>query len=278
MYHFPFRHTAAILTGLLFLMLFASTAATQEPAVHPFMPPLLQPGILVEDELDGIVTARLYGFNGTQGDSISVQMHSDELDAHVVLFGSGGEFLTYNDDADEAFGDAAIADFTLPYSGRYYVLATSHDYMDAIMVESLSLDAPQAYEIILDGNISPLDADGQESGTPYLSATSFELGQEVAHELTAEQPVGYFSFQAQAGDTASVYVESDDVRYPLLLLFAPDGSRISLSHNLTDPVENIELPLSGDYLVMVMDTFFIDRLLPNAGDYGLGIVTISSAS
>ena len=277
MYHFL---NGRFVFALLFVMSFGwviGTVDAQEQEPQPFMPALLEDGVSIQDEFEGTLTARMYGFNGSQGDEINVQMSGD-LDSYLVLFGSAGEFLAYNDDADEAFGDAAIDAFTLPYSGRYYVLATSYNYVDGVMAASMSLDEPQEYEIALTGNTSPLDMEGFEPDGAQLTAFSVVPGEDAVGELTAESPIGYFSFEAAAGDTVSVSIESDDVMYPVLHLFAPDGSRVGLSNPLSDPLENVDLTMDGEYLVMTMDAFFVDRLLPNAGDYGLGNVTVSTSA
>ncbi|MCC6614156.1 MAG: PPC domain-containing protein [Anaerolineae bacterium] len=264
------RWLAAFTICLWVVLLIAGVAAAQEASPLPFMPTLLEDGVTVQEQFADNVTARLYAFNGTQGDSISLHMHGD-FDSYMVLLGSGGEFLAYNDDAEDVFfGDSELVDFELPYSGRYYVLATSYEHLDDVLASSPTLPMPQPYEIVLTGNTPP--SDGAMSA---LDASVVATGAETERVLTAEQPIGFFSFDGQQDSIAGVDAVSDDVMYLMVHVFAPDGSRIGMTHDPEDePLDTLILPQDGEYLVVTMDAFFVDRLLPNAGDYGLGSVFV----
>jgi len=264
------RWLATLTICLWMVLLIAGAVAAQEASPLPFMPTLLEDGITVQGQFADAVTARLYAFNGSQGDAISLHMHGD-FDSYMVLLGSGGEFLTYNDDAEDVFfGDSELLDFELPYSGRYYVLATSYEHLDDILVSSPTLPVPQPYEIVLTGNTPPSDDD-----MSVLDASAITPGATTERVLTAEQPIGLYSFEGQQDDLVGVDAASDDVMYLMVHVFAPDGSRIGLTHDPEDaPLDSLTLPQAGEYLVVAMDAFFVDRLLPNAGDYGLGSVFV----
>lgn len=232
-----------------------------------FMPALLEDGLSIQDELGENISARLYAFNASQGDRVSLHMRGD-FDTYLVLLGSGGELLAYNDDADEG---SAIEDAELPYTGRYYVLATTFTHIDGILLDDLSIPAPLEYELTMTGNTQPSEAD-----LPPLDATPVLEGQAAQRSLSETQPIGLFTFEAEAGDVVNLSAASETIYYLLVHVFAPDGSRVALTHDPEyEPISALELPADGQYLVMTMDAFFVDRLLPNAGDYGLGDVNVT---
>jgi hypothetical protein len=199
-----------------------------------------------------------------------------QFDSYLVLFGEEGQFLMNADEGGEKFGDSLLEDFELPYDGTYYVLATTFDYLDAVMVDEMTLRLPLDYEIVLTGNTLPEDF--EENPVPKIVAPSLESG-ETNGELTAESPIGYFSFEAEEGDVVDLSFNFDKLAaYPMLYLFAPDGSRIAISEALDGTSEadvlGFELPIDGSYLVAVMDTFFVD-IDQESGDYGLGTFTLN---
>lgn len=255
-----------------------NTAAAQTETTPPFMPTMLETGTPVQDQFEGAASARLYAFNGSADDLVNIGLHGD-MDAYLVLLGDRGQVLTYDDDSGEAFGAALIQDFSLPYAGRYYVLATSYDFIDGTMVSDFTLEAPQAYELVLSGN-SPI-VDSAADVAP-LVATAVAAGDDLEHALDAEQPIGYFTFEGAEGETVSLDASSESSRLtPIIHLFAPDGTRIAMSETLDGSssvatLGAIPLMSDGQYLFMVMDVFFVDRLKPNAGDYGLGKLDISA--
>ncbi len=270
------RHLIQKLMVIIFLLgsLLAGNVRAQEQQGQPFMPRLLKDGDLVEGTFAGNVTAQLYGFNGSAGDHVTISLHAAG-DSYLVLFGSAGEFLAYNDDAEKAFGDAAITDFELPHSGRYYVLATSYDYFLGATVNSFTLAAPEAYEISLTGATPPTGMEDFDFDGPVVDTVFIPFEASADDQLSAEYPIGFFTLAGQADSLINIGVTSNGFRYPVVYLFAPDGSRIGLANTLSAPLDEVQLPASGDYLIMVMDAFFIDRLLPNARNYGLGTASVS---
>jgi hypothetical protein len=271
--------TAVILALAVIFYLLISTpliAQTAEEDTAPeFEFTILEDDELLEDSFEDNITARLYAFFGSEGDEITLSM-AGQFDSYLVLFGEEGQFLMNADEGGEKFGDSLLEDFELPYDGTYYVLATTFDYLDAVMVDEMTLRLPLDYEIVLTGNTLPEDF--EENPVPKIVAPSLESG-ETNGELTAESPIGYFSFEAEEGDVVDLSFNFDKLAaYPMLYLFAPDGSRIAISEALDGTSEadvlGFELPIDGSYLVAVMDTFFVD-IDQESGDYGLGTFTLN---
>ncbi len=275
------RITAVVLTLAVFLCLMAATPlfaqSDDEAAAPAFEFTILEDGEPVEDTFEDNITARIYAFFGSEGDEVTISMSGD-LDSYVVLFGDEGQFLTFDDDGGEAGSDSLISDFELPYDGTYYVIALPYSYVTATMVDSLKLSSPLAYELELSGNTVP--ADLEADAVPNILAPTLEAG-ETAGELTAEAPIGYFSFAGEAGDVISVDFNYDKtISYPMLYLFGPDGSRVTMSESLDDTSEadvlDYELPEDGNYLVVVLDKFFVD-IDEDSDDYGIGTFKVNFA-
>ncbi|MGH7606955.1 MAG: hypothetical protein ACREME_06415, partial [Gemmatimonadales bacterium] len=66
---------------------------------------------------------KLYGFTGNRGDTIAVDMTSDDFDANIVLTDASGNSLARNDDGGEICN--ARLTFVLPRAAGYRLYANS---------------------------------------------------------------------------------------------------------------------------------------------------------
>jgi hypothetical protein len=108
--------------------------------------------VAVTDTLNDTTPSRTYSFAGEQGDIIQVMVNTqdEELDPSVALHDSGGNEIAFNEDINAIRNyDAAISDFTLPYTGYYTVVVnryaeTSGEYRLQITQTDTSTE-PVAY-------------------------------------------------------------------------------------------------------------------------------------
>ena len=67
----------------------------------------------------------LWTYTGSVGETLAITMSSDEVDSYLVVSDpESGDVITFNDDNEGGY-DAAV-EFTLGYSGRYSVVATTY--------------------------------------------------------------------------------------------------------------------------------------------------------
>jgi len=175
--------------------------------------------------LDANITERIYQFEGTEGDVVSILMESDTLDTYLSL--SNGETEIFTDDDSGGNYDALIASYLLPETTTYFITATtfsagaSGDY-------TLSLNTADPVEL--------------EANTPL--------------DVTIDGSPLYFTFDGTAGNVISIYVRSEDglldTRVSLL-----DSSGFSLGADddggyIYDPeLNNIQINQDQPYVIIV---------------------------
>jgi hypothetical protein len=125
-----------------------------------------------------------------------------------------------------------------------------------------------AYEIVLTGATAPDDLQ------TTIIATPLEAGEPFEGELTNEAPIGFFEFTGEADAAIDLVFNFESMAsYPMFYLFDANGNRIAMSPQMDGTSEadllDFSLPKDGDYLVMVMDSFFID-IDEESGSYGIG--------
>ncbi len=113
-----------------------------------FDPPAIEFGQPVSGVISGDNTFDVYGFNGVEGESVTISMASQTLDTNLYLISPGDRELAANDDGDPNLlgatarsTDSLISDFVLPENGPYAIVATRYgnQYGGTIGVYSLSL-------------------------------------------------------------------------------------------------------------------------------------------
>ncbi len=249
---------------VLLLALAATTAfaQTEENPDETYFR-LLPDGETLTDSFDTTTGARIYVFNGSAGDVVTISMmplDSTGLDPYLVLLGSRGEVYAANDDSisdDDALFGAAIEDFELPVDGSYFVLAMT--FLGQRGDDGESDDAPYEYEISASGYTHPASV---TEGRVQYASTNVEIGASGLLEITEQEPVYYVTFIGQAGDTVNLRTEtSDEVSDTLLYLFDNNGVRLAVnddSDGLAAAIEDFELPDDGFYFVMATSYDFMD--------------------
>lgn len=230
--------------------------------------PVLQDRVVVNDSFGDGIFARLYAFNGTEGDIVSIGMaptDSSELDPYLVLLGSAGQVYMTNDDAQSGTHASLIENFELPETGTYLVLATAWDTrLDQTAAEDTERDL--SYVLAMSGNNVPSDSE------ITIIPAEVAVGSRGTLELSAEQPIFYITFVGEEGDVVTIGAESNDID-TLLYLFDRDGNRVVVnddraSGNLASAIEGYELPADGTYLIFVTAYNFYDAYLDDVMDTG----------
>jgi len=240
----------SVLAAVFLLVAAAAFAQTAQVPLEDL--PLLEEGSVSQDSFNEDVTARLYAFQGSAGDVISVAMaqldEEGDLDPYLLLFAPDGTLLAVDDDSGAVFLSALIDSVELPQDGTYLVLATSLFYLD-----STEPDVPelQEYALGVQGATAP---EGDEPAT--LEALPLEASSSVSAESTPEMPGIFFAFAGNAGDTVNITMESEE--FPTLLhLFTPDGTRVAVD---ASAISDLTLEEDGVYLILATDAFFYEAL------------------
>lgn len=262
------------LTFLTLIMLLGSTIPVlaqedDEEDLNPevFNPVYMESGQIIIDSFGSGIYARLYAFNGTEGDLVSIRMDpgpDSTVDPYLVLFGSEGQVYITDDDGG-TLSSALIDSFELPETGTYLILAT--DFWRRRNQPSADEEAragAQSYQVQLSGN-QPQDdpADDSDDLLLEVSFVEAEFNDELSLEITPQIPVIFVTFIAEAGDLVTVEAISEDASVDTLLyLFDFRGQRLIVDDDsgleLDALIENYEIPLDGLYLAFVT-AFDFDR-------------------
>lgn len=276
-----FRH---LLLVVVVGVLLSSTVlvSAQETTDGSFAVTFLENGVTLEDTFDAEVGARLYGFNASAGDVITLTMTqvTEELDPYLVLLGPRGELIAVDDDSGEAaLFAAALTDVTLPASGGYFVLATTFANIDTIIATDTATTS--TYTITLNGITEPTDIpDFNPDGLSYFRG-DLEFGATVEGVSSLEEPVFYYAFNGTAGQVVDITMASDDID-TILHVFDPMGNRIAVNDDdgvsTNSAIEDLTLPVDGQYLVFATDLFFYFLADPDLStDFAGGTFTITLA-
>lgn len=191
-----------------------------------------------------------WAFHGSEGDSIRISVTSAQFDSLVALFGSNGEYLTFDDDGGTG-SNAMIDGFLLPLTGTYYVDVLS--YGDG---------ATGTYSLMLDYASS--------GGAP--SSINSEV---ISYGSTVNQTLGAWVgdewlFEGAEGDVVTISMVSEefdtflDLYDPFLFRVAMDDDGGSGSNSL---ISSIELPFPGVYTIVARAFGPVEE-----GDYTLSLM------
>jgi S1-C subfamily serine protease len=177
-----------------------------------------------------------YSFEGRAGQSVLIEMVSQEVDSYLILLSPDSDFNVQDDDSGGGLN--AALNVQLPASGRYIILANSFAEGEA-----------GAYQLRLSAQErSPSARPGryilQEQGT-----------------LTSRSPVlpdnsryAEYTFEGRAGQTVRITLESNDFDTYLGLL-DPARNLVDQNNNARPGTTNSELvvrlPANGTYTVVV---------------------------
>jgi len=234
---------------LILLLIFVPLAQAQEDV---FELPAIASGDVVTDSFEDEVTAKLYAFYGSAGDSVTITMtqNSADLDPFLVLLDSDGAVLAYDDDSGSPSLAAAIDSVRLDDDGVYFVIASSFYFVDG---SEGSTDSELSYDLSISGQNTPGDVD--DADTISLEVDVLSVGDSVDGESDDNAPAAIFYLDGSSGDSATISIEDADF-LTLLHVFAPDGSRIAVDASLAD----IDLDEDGIYVIIATDNFFYEAV------------------
>jgi serine protease Do len=182
----------------------------------------------------------LWRFAGTSGQTVQIDMMSDEFDAYLLLQDASGRELTRNDDGGEGLNARII--YTLPATAQYRIVANTY-----------RAGASGTYTLRL--------SEGTSGGLPNPRGVrgTIARGQTVAGELTPNDPrladnsvYQAWLFQGGAGETIVIDLVSEDFDAYLLVqdqhgnrLASDDDSGEGLDSRLT-----YRLPYAGVFRIV----------------------------
>jgi len=238
---------------------------------------ILQDGSIINGTFEGATSAHIYAFNASMGDNVFISMSSTspDLDPFLVLLGSRGEVLTSDDDAG-GNRNAFIGGFPIPQNGAYFILASSFNYVDDILIDGAApLLVAQSYDLSITGIRQPV-------GVPENQVTYFRtilpLNTPFEGQSTPEEPVYYFVFEGRAGQILDITLESAAFD-PLLQVFGAGSGRLAVNDD--DPqipgnnsaIRRFSVPQDGLYLILATDVFFYNA--QRGADYTGGSFNIT---
>ncbi|MFP4321854.1 MAG: hypothetical protein ACLFTK_05310 [Anaerolineales bacterium] len=205
-------------------------------------------------------------FEGFEGDVISINMQRQDdgsnLDPLLRLRDAQGRELVQNDDAELGTLDAAITDFTLPYTGQYVIEATrfgeatgatSGGYTLEIVTDATSASAPNI------GQPAPPDMDDAADGDAVV------YGDFVRGTLPENGSISYF-FDGQQGDVVTISVKqaADSLLNPAVALMAQDST--------------VDFGTFNEQFNSPADARIVEETLPADGTYQITVLTDAGSS
>ncbi|MGF1516995.1 MAG: S1C family serine protease [Nodosilinea sp.] len=193
-----------------------------------------------------------YVFEGQAGQTVTVEMSSQDVDPYLILLAPDRDDFSLQDD-DSGGGLNARISVQLPYTGSYLVLANA-----------LNQGESGRYQLRLSG--------GETSSGPARGSTVLrQQGNLGPGDRTLQDGSFFqeFSFRGQAGQTMRIRLESPDFDTYVILL---DDSRNRIAENddanpnTTNSEIVVRLPRNGVYRVVV-NSF-------RAGERGRFVLTV----
>ncbi len=221
--------------------------------------PVLADGDTVNATLVDDTTAQLFAFNASEGDTVSVTLQPDSDDAApcVLILGPAGQVLGADCDADNT---TATASGEVTFEGTHFILAST---FAALTDTSVSLDDEVSFSVSVTGNTAPAGV----NDTLVYFRSDLPVGTSIEGYSSPSEPVFYFVFDGQAGDSVTIALTSPDID-ALLMVFDETGQRIAVNdsgpnslglESSTDAgVADINLPDGGLYFVFATDSSLAD--------------------
>jgi hypothetical protein len=281
-----------------------TTAPDQPATAAPTQPPVAPSGSIasgqpISGEFTESAQNAAYTFDGRAGDTVTIDLRSDEIDPLVRLIGPDGQVLAEDDDSGGGV-QARIADFALPADGTYTIEVDAFRGIDSTRVVlgafelSLNLTAAPVTET---QPTTPPEATAApatstpESATPQaasptpaapaatvVSPPAGEIGSIAPGENAQVTFSGIpgeaysFRFTGAAGDVVGFTVVGDGTIDTRLEIVAEDGIAVAEdddSGSGFDPeLLGITLPAYGGYIVTIRPVV--------EGATGTAILTYSS--
>jgi hypothetical protein len=189
-------------------------------------------GQTLPGELTDAEPQQSWHFEGQAGDVVTISMVSlggSLTDTYLELYGPNGEYLISDDDSGGNLS-ALIRNYELPYTGPYEIVARAFS------------TGTGPYELAL-GRVE----------YHALTVTYIAYGEMLSGELAPSYLQGYWFFEGDAGDVATVTVTGQgDFRDPHVDLIGPDDTIvIGTDGEGACLIEDYELPISGAYTLVV---------------------------
>lgn len=234
--------------SLIFIILLLIVVPFTQAQETNFDLTVVADGDSVEASFADEITTHLYAFYGTAGDSVNITMtqENDELDPFLVLFDSEGAVLDYDDDSGSIDFSASLENVILDDDGVYFVMATSVLFVDAIESDTAD-DLP--YILSISGQTTPENV--EDADVMSLDIETLSIGDSLAGESAEDAPLALFYLDANAGDSLTISLEDADF-FTLLMVFAPDGSRLVADASLAE----LDLEEDGIYTIIATEQFF----------------------
>jgi serine protease Do len=193
------------------------------------------------------IDMHLFEFDGAASDLVTIQMIalSNDLDPALVLLGIDGSIVGWNDDSNNQLNATISAE--LPYSGTYFVLATTF----RSLYEQGEFQGD--YQIVLNG-VSPIDPQNSTTDDDLLPLEPDNVYEAIT--LDASTPVFLATLTVQDTLAVNLYAESDTLD-TVLYVFNTKGERIALDddssgYNYSAELKGVPLDEPGQYMIMVV--------------------------
>ena len=226
-------------SGEFILRLLADENDSQSPEVSNTN---LQYGDRINGAISDVEPIVSYTFAGQAGDivDISMQQTSGNLDPLLVLISPTGEEIALNDDDPESSGrDAFLRNIQLPTNGIYTILATRFRREAGTTNGTFTLQLDKVDEV--SGDI------------PFIV-----YGQSVEGQITDDNPIMMYQFEAEAGDVIGITMERLNGNLDTFIILQ-DSNGNELARNddgtgLTSPtdayLQAYTIPATGEYTIL----------------------------
>jgi serine protease Do len=186
-----------------------------------------------------------YQFEGQAGQTVTIDMSSQELDPYLILLAPDREDFSIQDD-DSGGGLNARISVQLPFTGSYIILANS-----------LAEGELGGYQLRLQGQGNGGQGNGGQAQSGGGNGSTLVYGGELGPGNPTLQDGSYYqetSFPGQAGQSVVIRLESPDFDTYLILLDPADnriGENDDAVSGVTDSEIAITLPTTGEYSVII---------------------------
>lgn len=248
-----------ILFGVLLMVTLGLTISAQDEdrlTQDDYDLALLENGDEAIGEFTQTDQAHLFGFNGSEGDNVTIEMtqgRNTDIDPYLILLSSDGAVLAVDDDSGEVSHAAQIRNFPLPNDGTYLILATTWNGRRSQQDED-DVEPEQEYRVSVRGNRPSGNLD---EGEFELFVTFMDIGDVRNLRLTPQRPVALVAVELLEGDVVSLDSRPEDRGLDTLLyLFNPFGERLAVNDDrgggdLSSLIEDFEAEEDGIYLAFV---------------------------
>ncbi|MCY3582990.1 MAG: PPC domain-containing protein [Chloroflexota bacterium] len=198
-------------------------------------------GDSVVDSLDNQQFSRYYSFTAAAGDLVTIDLQrgdSGDLDAFVTLADINYQTLIEDDDSGEG-QNARIADYRIPFDGRYHIIATRY--------EGATGATSGEYRLALDSLDNPF------ADLPPDTAT-LNYGTSVTGTINADNPADLYVFYGRAGEVVSISMTRVDGNLDAYLELLDNAQEVVAGNddggnNQNALIANYALPRTGMYTI-----------------------------